>query len=77
MRSDIQQDPVEQLGSLETAAQYSRGLSETETTESKPILSPFPGRSSTILSLGSNACRHWKGHEGSGWTMPKEKAWTA
>lgn len=66
MRSDIQQDPVEQLGSLEIiAAWYSRGLSEINITESK-YSSLFqenpPELPHTIPFLGRYACRCWKGH---------------
>ena len=67
MRSDIQQDPVEQLGSLETELHNTAGdLVKLKPQRANKYSSLFqenpPELPHTILSLGSYACRRWKGH---------------
>lgn len=66
MRSDIQQDPVEQLGSLETELHSPAGdLMKLKPQRANKYPALFqedpPELPHTILSLGSNAGRHWKG----------------
>lgn len=67
MRSDIQQDPVEQLGSLETELHSTAGdLVKLKPQRANKYSALFqkdsPELPHTILSLGSNAGRHWKSH---------------
>lgn len=65
MRSDIQQDPVEQLGSLETELHSTAGdLVKLKPRGANKYSSIFKGNPlelpHSIPSLGSYTCRRWK-----------------